>query len=294
MFTKYRLLKFIPYIIALIIAIIFYLLSFKTDDHLSNLLINLSASFVAIPLILIFIDQIRGNIDKKLKKELFEYAKKNIDNDILSSIAYINRLFNFPIVPTDSPFLKSIASILNFNEGMVKEVVNSIKPLGFQLYKDWGETEKYFSDALKNPLAIQIFDTEQITTLIQLLKEIQNFETDLNDNNNFKFINDLSEKYEIVKGTDINFRNVTFPNRWILLEKTSKKDEHIVRDFGDFDEYHKDKLLNQYELTENGKNEISTNIIRIIELVNKWLSLTGNEFIFDSKRFRTIKTKKSF
>lgn len=284
----------LPYFIAILISCLFFWLSYKNAGTLlGDLFINLSASFIAIPLVLIFVDVLRDRIDKNLKIELFDYAKKNIDNDILSAISHINKLFNIPTLPINSPLFKSITVLLNLEDKVTKETVTSISPLGFQIFKDWGETNKYFSDALQNPLALKVFNTKQLTTLIQLLKAIQIFEKDLKDGDNFKFVANNSEKFKVAKGTDINFRNVILPNRWILLEKTKKADEHIVRDFGDFDQYFEDKLLNKYEITESGKVEITEDVIQILHLTNQWLSLTGNEFIFDSKRFRGAVIEKS-
>lgn len=284
----------LPYLIAIMVSVLFFWLGYKNTETLwGDLFINLSASFVAIPLVLIFVDVLRGRIDRNLKRELFDYAKKNIDNDMLSALAHINKLFNIPILPVNNPLFKSVTVLLNLEERAIKETIADISPLGFQIFKDWGETNKYFSDALQNPLALKVFDNKQLTTLIQLLKAIQIFEKDLKDGLNFEFIADKSKEFKIAKGTDINFRNVILPNRWILLGKTKKPDEHVVRDFGDFDQYFEDKILNQYKITENGKIEIADDVIKILNLTNQWLILTGNEFIFDSKRFRGTVIEKS-
>ncbi len=284
----------LPYLVAIMVSVLFFCLGYKNIETLwGDLFINLSASFIAIPLVLIFVDELRGKIDRNLKRELFDYAKKNINNDILGALGHINKLFNIPILPINSPLFKSITVLLNLEEKVIKETIANISPLGFQIFKDWGETNKYFSDALQNPLALKVFDTKQLTTLIQLLKAIQTFEKELKDGENFKFITDKSKEFKTAKGTDINFRNVIVPNRWILLGKTNKPDEHIVRDFGDFDQYFEDKVLNQYKVTESGKVEIAEDIIKILNLINQWLALTGNEFIFDSKQFRGAIVEKS-
>jgi len=277
----------LPYLTAIFISVLFFFLSGKNSGTLfGDLFINLSASFIAIPLVLIFIDTFRDQIDKSLKKELFNYVKKNIDNDILSSLSHINKLFNIPSLPINNPMFNMVTVLLKLDNKAVIEMVTHISPLGFQIFKDWGDTNKYFSDALQNPLALKVFNTKQLITLIQLLKAIQIFENNLKTEDNFKFITDKSDKFKIAKGTDINFRNVILPNRWVLLEKTQKNDEHIVRDFGDFDQYFENKLISQYEITEIGKLKIIEDITMIFNLVNQWLSLTGNEFIIDSNKFR--------
>ncbi len=73
---------------------------------------------------------------------------------------------------------------------------------------------------------------------------------------------------------------------------TGKKEEGIVRDFGDFHPYYQDKLLKQYKFTESGITKISDDVIIILSLTKSWLEYTGNKFILDPKKFRGTIQKK--
>lgn len=281
-----------PYLAALGVALIFLYLANKTPGTYRDLLINLSASFITIPLVLIFIDSIKNNIDKNLKQELFNYSKKNIDNDILSTISHINKLFNIPVLPITHPLFNLLSVLLRLDEKVIRETMQTLNPLGFQLFKNWGETKEYFSDVFKNPLSIKVFTTEQISTLIKLLEAIQVFESDITKPENITLVGDLSSKYVVMEGTEITSHNASFSGRWLLLQNTDKKDEKVVKDFGDFDPYYKDKLLNQYKFTEKGVKNIGDDLITILELTKQWLKLTDNKFLLDFKRFKgTIQQK---
>lgn len=220
---------------------------------------------------------------------MFDFIKKHVDNDILSTLSHANRLFNIPTIPPYKPLSsKLLTTLLNFEESTLKKYVMLLSPLGFQIFKSPEDTRKGLSNILQNPLALKVLNVAQMTTVIQLIKNIEKFESYLKDTTNFSVIGDKSSEFKVSKGTDFNSADIKFPNRFLLLKLTKKKDTYIVSDFGDFEYYFEKSLLNQYRITDTGIINIYKGLIDLVQTINKWFELTDNELILDTKLFKTI------
>jgi len=90
--TKRVILKILPYICACIVGITIYLISLFIRNKLRDLLINISASFLSIPLLLLFYDMIKESTNKKLNKEIFDYSKTMVDSEILNCLNQISKM----------------------------------------------------------------------------------------------------------------------------------------------------------------------------------------------------------
>jgi hypothetical protein len=276
--------RFMLYTIPLVASAMFLYLSraFKVHSTLSGWLSNVSASFIMIPLVALTFDWLKGQIDKSLKGELFDYIKKDVDSDMISCLLRINRLFR-----GEASSLQTIEQLLSFTEIALEALLTDRAFLGFHIYKNWNESRNLFESALRNPLALQVFSTEELTALIHLFRVVGDFEKDLSDPDNVSNTGRADAKFKCVKGTDISPFNKSLPERYILLEKAGPRE--IVRDSGDFDEGYLDRVLNLYQFTPEGRKKISADIFEIVRLVNRWLDLSGNEFIFDPRMFRMVK-----
>ena len=70
----------------------FYLVVIKLSENIKSLFLGVSAAFFAIPLIYLFY-QVAQNLSKKrLNKEIFDYAKMQIDREILSIINQLHKI----------------------------------------------------------------------------------------------------------------------------------------------------------------------------------------------------------
>jgi len=76
-----------------------------------------------------------------------------------------------------------------------------------------------------------------------------------------------------------------YPERLILIKKIDK-DKGIVIDFGDFKKYMKPYLLKRYKIKNEKLNEFSEVVYNLLNLINRWLSLTGNKLLIDERKFR--------
>jgi len=59
-----------------------------------------------------------------------------------------------------------------------------------------------------------------------------------------------------------------------------------VADFGDFPLYNVEKLLYYFTINDSYLEGYAESIIQVIMEINRWLDLTGREFIIDNKMFR--------
>lgn len=87
-----QLIKIVPFLSASILGVILYLFSLMQDENLKSLLINISAAFIGIPLIFFGHDVIKRKSQQKLTREIFDYAKVQIDKEIF---ALINQLMKY-------------------------------------------------------------------------------------------------------------------------------------------------------------------------------------------------------
>jgi hypothetical protein len=128
-------------------------------------------------------------------------------------------------------------------------------------------------------------DDEQIIAVITLIKSLQRLEAIQKIETLYKVTERKAGKYHVQSGKAINPLNKDYPDRYLLL-KHFKDDKYVVTDFGDFAPYQSSKLLNiciiQPQFTDTYADAISD----VISGINRWLELTGGEFLIDTKMFR--------
>ena len=62
--------------------------------------------------------------------------------------------------------------------------------------------------------------------------------------------------------------------------------QFLVADFGDFAPYNMNKLLQIFMSNQRYLETFSDAIFDLIREINKWVDLTGREFVIDTKMFR--------
>jgi len=287
-----RFLIILPYFIITTLG----LLTFKVSNNITNgslneFLIGISVTFISIPLLYLTYDLTKKQIDKKLKKELSEYAKMQIDKGVLS---IINRIIKI-IYPYDytnfSP--QKINKILSIDQEEIKKLVNTNKYFGFQIFKKWDIDEKEFHDTLKNTFILKYLENEQIISIISLIKNLRLLEDIYKQKQYFlEIIEEKNTNYKVIRGNDFSCASSNYADRYLLLYNMGK-DKYIVKDFGDFYKDDIEKLLKKFKISEKLIGSISISINELLKAINKWLKLTGNEFLIDTKFFK-ISHKRSF
>jgi hypothetical protein len=282
MFKKY-LLKTLPYIASTISGFFIYYASNKVfGGKLNDLLINISAAFISIPLLYLFYELIKSFAHKKLNKEIFDYAKMQIDRELLS---LLNQLYKIVFILETKDFSsKGINVFLSIDKNTLIEQFRTNKYIGFQLFKNWEFCENGIKDLLKNTFILDKMEDNQIIDIITILKSLYSLESFQKIDDLYNSTKEIAHNYKIQSGTNINSDNI-LADRYLLLKHISG-DKYIVSDFGDIPKYNLDKCLTYYVINNKYSDYYCDVILNLNECIRNWLSHSGNEFIIDTKMFR--------
>lgn len=218
-----------PYITSITAGVLLYILGIFSNDDLKGLLINISSAFLSIPLLYLFYDLFRKRSQKKLNAEIYNYAKVQVDNEVVSIIRTLMKL----VYPLDKQELTNteITNFLWIPVNELKTEMLSGKYLGFQILKKWEKTDKYFQDILKNSFFISKMDDDKLLAIISIMKSVRTFESAFSVENLYLPLNEYEDNYKIAGNN--NSGQGESNDRLILLKKLNG--EHFyVQDFGDF------------------------------------------------------------
>jgi hypothetical protein len=162
--------------------------------------------------------------------------------------------------------------------------------IGFQIFKRWDFSENKFNDILENPYILNKLEDNQIIAIIQIIKSLRSLELLHKEESIYKNNLEKVQNHKIISGKELNENNTEHPERLVLLQNI-KNDKFIVQDFGDFKNKNRDNLLKLFSVKDKHVESYSRVIFRIITKINKWIEVSGNEFIIDSKMFKTHSEK---
>lgn len=280
---KKRLLKSLPYLAAIITGGIFYFLAINVDQKYYNLLINIAAAFFAIPLLYFFYETAKSFSHKKLNKEIFDYAKMQIDRELLS---ILNQLQKIVYTLEEKDFSnKAINNFLALQKKQIEDQMKENIYLGFQIFKHWETSEKGLHELLRNPFILGKMEDEQIISIIKVLKNLRTLETIQRIDELYIDTEQKAKGYKVQSGIEMNPENKKLPDRHILLKHLTE-DKFVVYDFGDIARYNLEKCLNYYEINKKRLSSYAEVIFDLLTDINSWLDATGLEFIIDTKMFK--------
>lgn len=284
-FSKRFFYTVLPYFVSFLTGVVIYLSSQYADGNIKDLLINISASLISITLILIFYELIQNISNKKLNQEIFEYGKMQIDREVLGIVHQLMKLF-YPLEELDYT-QSSVSKFLSISQKDINRLLETNTFFGFQIFRTWEAYESCLEGILKNPLITEKFENDQIIAIIELLKGLR----DVSDVQKIETIflphKDKSTKstYRLVRGSEINKENKNYPDRFLLLKKV-QNDKYQVLDFPDIPKYHEGEALQTYKINKSLASHFGISIYQLIGNINKWLKLTGYEFLIDTKMFK--------
>ena len=283
MVMKRNLLKISPYIASTIAAFLFYLIGLNLgSENVKNLFINIASTFLAIPLIYLFYQTARNFSEKQLNKEILDYAKLQVDTEILSLIRLLHKIVH-PL--TIGITFEKINELLSLKSEDIMEILSENEYLGFQIFKKLKVNEENLHEILKNPYMLERLKNEQIISIISIIKGIRSLTNIQNEAKLYIKTSEKNRSYKILKGTDSNKNNTNFPDRYLLLKNLGNDKVQVV-DFGDFPLYNIDNLLCNFKVNENFLRIYSQIITDLIKELNNWATSTGSEFIIDTEMFR--------
>lgn len=276
-------LRVFPYLTSILAGLLFYLIGIRLNENFKGLFVSISAAFLAIPFIYLFYQVAQKFSKKKLNKEISDYAKMQIDREILSIINQLSKIV-YPLEERDRT-LKGIDNFLSIKGGNIKENISKKEYFGFQVFKKWDVSESNLHEILRNPYILSKLEDEQIIAVIQLIKSIRQLEQVQKIKDLYIKTDKTASSFKIVSGKDLNERNVKFPDRCLLLKGLGDK-KFLVLDFGDFPQYSIDKLLQIFKIADKYIDIYADAIFDLISEINNWINLTGEEFLVDTKMFR--------
>ncbi len=287
---KKIIIKSLPYTSSVIFgAAIFYIAINPKISIYKDLLINISATLLAIPLILGVFDFIKAITDKKLNHEIFDYIKVNIDSELILLTGNLDKsLYTQQEMKQRFNALKSINTFLSMDIPQIQKTLSEKEFVGFFIFKRVEVRGKAIDEILKNPLFVSKLNNDQIISLIEIKKAISNLETVLLMKELYQNTGNVLKDHKVVNALDISVENKEHPDDYILMQYAGT-DKFIVIDSGTFSNYRANECaLKYYKVNLELVDVYATSIYMVIESINKWVSITNGELLFHSRMFRIV------
>lgn len=276
-------LKSIPYFAAAITGLIFYFLASFLGTKFYDLFINISAAFFSLPLLYFFYETAKSFSHKKLNKEISDYAKMQVDRELLS---ILNQLQKIVFTLEEKDFSnKEINKFLANSRGEIENKLQNNIYIGFQIFKHWGISEKGLNDLLNNLFILDKMEDEQIISIVIILKSLTELELIQKLDGLYTETGEMVKGYKVQSGIELSLENKKLPDRHLLLKLLSE-DKFIVCDFGDIPKYNLDKCLKYFKVNKQMCKIYTEAIFNLLSGINRWLDVTGLEFVIDPKMFK--------
>lgn len=286
MIIKRTSIKLIPFFISATAGIALYFLASKTVNNVNSILINLSATLLAVPLIYVFYQIFVRISEKRLSKEIGDYSKMLVDTEILSVLNQLGKFlypgYEFQLNP------KSVKNICELKKDDLKKIISEGEYLGFQVKKNWEYSIESVSEKIQNNQIINKMDSDLLCIIISFLQSIHSFELFIKRMEYLEKTEEKADDYKIIYGSQLNpIENNKFPDRLILLKKIDDE-KGVVTDFGDFKKYQAVDLLSYYRIKKECVDYLVEIINNIIVAISEWLSNTRYELIIDENLFKPV------
>lgn len=278
-------LKALPYLAALISGLIFFLIGNEFEANLRGLFHNISAAFFAIPLLFLFYELARSFSNRKLNKEIYDFIKLQVDTEILS---IINKIFKIIYGYDFLDFsFGSICEFLTIDKSDLTSSLGNKTLLGFQIFKGWETNEITLQRLLENTFITGRIDNEYVISIIRMIRNLKSIEQLQSNFDIFKKVDEKKEGYEILSGVEVDVKQIKHEMTYLLLKKLDNVKD-VVLDSDGFAEYYVENLLTCYRLKRDFLSDYVQEIFDIKEEINNWVSVSGSEFLIDTKQFRII------
>lgn len=284
--TKRTLIRLIPFLISVAAGVALYFLARKTVSNVNSILINLSATLLAVPLIYMFYQCVVNMSEKRLNKEIYDYSKMLIDTEVLAVLNQLGKFlhpgYGFQLNP------ESVKNICELKKEHVRKIISEGEYIGFQVKKNWEHSIESVSDKIQNNQIINKMDSGCLCIVIRFLMSIHSFELFIKRMDYLEKTDKKADDYKIISGSQLNpIENNKLPDRFVLLKKIDDE-KGLVVDFGDFKKYQAVDLLSYYTIKKEYADYLAEIINNIVVVISEWISSTGYEFIIDENLFKSI------
>jgi hypothetical protein len=272
-----------PYFLCILGGCVLLVGASYSDVRYLDLLTNMAAAFFVIPALFVLYELTKKASQRSLSKELFEYAKMQIDSELLSVISQIMKR----AYPYDECALNEscVRTFLKSSRKSLEYKLETSEYLGFQVLKDFSESISNTKKILENPFIIQSLENEQAIIIVRIMKGLTDLEL---IQKRFIGLYEISEKdvegYKMQRGTEVDPKT-KFTDRYLLL-KHLEGTKFIVKDFGDIPLYQVSNALRMCKIKKEYAGLYAQALAHLISEIEYWLSRTGYEIIIDPMRFR--------
>ncbi len=169
---KNFILRLLPYVIAIIIGLIIFLIVHKIeyrDADVSNLLINISSDLLSIPFVFICYEVINNFINRDLNNILFKSTTFDINSIIINIINDIRINLGFK----DTINKDNLEDFLLLNKENIQDYLNNENNLNKDILDKMLKNSDNLKEIIRKTSIIQVLTPDQIKNLLYLSKEIE-------------------------------------------------------------------------------------------------------------------------
>lgn len=276
-----------PYVSPLAAGLVLFLISLTSDGKLSDLLVNISASLVTIPIVIFLYEKVREKAEAEKNRDLSNYVKMQADRELLTLLGRIAPL----VIGTPTPGLNKTLKLLGMTRKKMLKNIETKSVMAFFLATDWVQSEKSINDLVSSELTYNNLSVEERNNFIRLIGAIRQLEI-ATEPRYYKAAGEPDDKYKVVNGNELNSVN-KFENRYLLMSKTNRAEQFVVAAFNDINvgkyrvEYTLPMLANK-----EGIRLLVDAVAEVLECIDKWHELRGDVFLLDTRHFRAVRAPK--
>jgi hypothetical protein len=135
---KKIILKSLPFLCSIGVGLFLYKILYLTEGNLKSLVINVSATFLSIPLLYIFYEIIKKYSHKKLTSAFYFYIKEQADASILGMMGYFLGLwYDETLFLQKKNDLNKYTKFPTIKKEVLRDFLINRQHLGFFLYNNW-------------------------------------------------------------------------------------------------------------------------------------------------------------
>lgn len=264
----YKIVRILPYIILLLLALIFTASYMYVSNELWKIIfINLASSSIFVVIAYFFYDSIKSYIDRRESKHIDSYIRNQISHDVFVVLYMLKKYIHG--YNLESNTLQNIFAINEYSKEQIKTSIANQSYLGFQIFKEMEDIKDLFRDALDNNFVIRYSPREYVINLLKIVDIIIGIEHIFRKENNYSKSPEKAIEFFCVNAKEINPNNEE--SRFLLLKKTPIENRAIVYDSGRFDQSKEDKLLNRYTINNESAEMLADQIYELNRYLRFWL-----------------------
>lgn len=162
-------LRLVPFLISMIFGAILFLATYELENNigLSELILNISASLLSIPLIFIFYEVVSKICNKDIKNNLFKSISFETNSRILNILNGLNNIIG-------RKNTLEYNDIYDFAKTKKQEVIKKLKAITKpkdDLIKDFVKNTNNLSDLIHKGSALETLENSQIKNILNIVRE---------------------------------------------------------------------------------------------------------------------------